>query len=437
MEREAFVVPPPPDVVPVHRVVDHPLPPGTLDPDAVKVVRRIAQFGHEVYLVGGCVRDILIGVRPKDFDVSTSAMPAEVRKLFRNCRLIGRRFRLAHILFRDRKVIEVATFRRGATETDDVSERHAAENLFGGPADDAVRRDFTINALMYDVPRGRIVDWVGGLDDLERKTIRTIGDPDRRLVEDPVRIIRAIKFAGRLGFAIDPRLAAGLATHAPLIAGCAPARLVEEVFKLLRSGKAASCFALACETGVLPQLLPGIAAAGRIGTPPAERFPVLARADAAIAAGRTLSDPVLLAALVHPLCGPALEAEGDPAENLEAALERALAPLTFTRFQLARLRQLYFSRQRLLDGPGTKRARRIAMRDYAAEAVDFLELTADDDEAPRMAARWRELIAARPAEPEERGRPAPSQPEAAGDGSRKPRRRRRHRRKPADPPAAG
>ncbi|HUT76354.1 MAG TPA: polynucleotide adenylyltransferase PcnB [Polyangia bacterium] len=432
METESFVVPPPADVSLEHRVVDHPLPPGTLDPDAVKVVRRLEQFGHEVYLVGGCVRDILLGVRPKDFDVATSAMPAEVRKLFRNCRLIGRRFRLAHILFRDRKVIEVATFRRGATEADDVTERHAAENLFGGPADDAVRRDFTINALMYDVSRRRIVDWVGGLDDLERKTIRTIGDPVRRLTEDPVRIIRAVKFAGRLGFVIESSLAEALRGQAPSIAGCAPARLVEEVLKLLRSGKAAPCFSLAGEMGILAHLLPGIEGGG--GPVPDDRWEMLSRADAWIGAGRPLSDPVLLAALAHPLCAPALEADGDPAENLEAALERTLAPLTFTRFQLARLRQIFLSRRRLLDGPRTKRARRIAERDYAAEAVDFLELADTFEEQPELVASWRDLIDRRPASPQPEGEPGP-QPEGTESRGRRPRRRRRGGRRPpsADP----
>jgi poly(A) polymerase len=434
METEPFVVPPPVDVSLEHRVVDHPLPPGTLDPDAVKVVRRLEQFGHEVYLVGGCVRDILLGVRPKDFDVATSAMPAEVRKLFRNCRLIGRRFRLAHILFRDRKVIEVATFRRGATEADDVTERHAAENLFGGPADDAVRRDFTINALMYDVSRRRIVDWVGGLDDLERKTIRTIGDPERRLAEDPVRIIRAVKFAGRLGFTIEPLLAEALRTLAPSIAGCAPARLVEEILKLLRSGKAAPCFSLAGEMGVLAHLLPGIEGAAGGLPAPDDRWELLSRADARTAAGRPLSDPVLLGALVSPICAPALEAEGDPAQNLEAALERALAPLTFTRLQLARLRQIFLSRRRLLDGPRTKRARRIAERDYAAEAIDFLELTAAGVGQPELVARWRELIENRPASPRQAGEADQGAlPAGAGGRVRRPRRRRRGGRPP--PPA--
>ncbi len=183
-----------------------------IDPDAAKVVRRLERGGHQAYLVGGCVRDLLLGGRPKDFDVATSARPEDVRALFRNCRIIGRRFRLAHILFGGGKVIEVATFRRNPlTESpeDEPSEVFddlliRSDNVFGEAHEDALRRDFTVNALFYDLDRRQVLDWCGGMADIAARTIHTIGDPTTRFREDPIRILRAIKFAARLDLGIAP-----------------------------------------------------------------------------------------------------------------------------------------------------------------------------------------------------------------------------------------
>src|SRR4051794_8159775 len=180
-----------------------------VDPDAQKVVRRLTRHGFEAYLVGGGVRDLLLDRRPKDFDIATDARPEDVRSLFRNSRIIGRRFRLVHVLFGGGKVIEVATFRRTPTLDVDPLEANGSavadvdllirsDNAFGEAHEDAVRRDFTINALFYDLERGQILDWVGGMRDIERRVVRTIGDPETRFREDPVRILRAIKFAARL-----------------------------------------------------------------------------------------------------------------------------------------------------------------------------------------------------------------------------------------------
>ncbi len=186
-----------------------------IDPDAARVVERIRQSKHEAYLVGGCVRDLMLGRKPKDFDVATSATPNELRRLFRNCRIIGRRFRLAHIFF-GRKIIETSTFRANPrAAADDQGEngngsgsgksdlliRH--DNEFGTAVEDARRRDFTINGLFYDIESGQVIDHVGGMADLEARLVRTIGDPDIRLREDPVRILRAIKFAARCDLSIE------------------------------------------------------------------------------------------------------------------------------------------------------------------------------------------------------------------------------------------
>ena len=187
-----------------------------LDPDAVKVVRRLKRADFTAYLVGGCVRDLLLGMHPKDFDVATSAHPNQVKTTFRNSRLIGRRFRLAHVYYKGGKVIEVSTFRANPLDelTDlpqDLLIRH--DNVFGDEEEDARRRDFTINGLFYEVDEGRVVDHVGGKADLRARLVRTIGDPDVRMREDPVRILRAIRFAAKCGLSVEARTYAAMKTH--------------------------------------------------------------------------------------------------------------------------------------------------------------------------------------------------------------------------------
>src|SRR3979490_2427530 len=199
---------------------EHPLSRRDVDPDALKVLYRLRQADHVAYLVGGSVRDLPLSRGPKDFDIGTSAHPAQVKKLFRNCWIIGRRFRLAHVKF-GTKVIEVATFRRQLAPREEVvaegvpapdpttaEGRHLIhhDNTFGTPEEDAFRRDFTINALAYDIATFAIIDYVGGLDDLHAAVVRSIGDPDVRLREDPVRMIRAIALAARPDFTIEPTL---------------------------------------------------------------------------------------------------------------------------------------------------------------------------------------------------------------------------------------
>src|SRR5258705_4549672 len=189
-----------------------------IDPDALKVLYRLRQFEHTAYLVGGSVRDLLLGRRPKDFDIGTSAHPYQVKKLFRNCWIIGRRFRLAHVKF-GQKVIEVATFRRQVAPGEEVVQdgvpapdpntpegEHLIhhDNTFGTPEEDAFRRDFTINALIYDIATFSIIDYVNGMDDLRAGVVRSIGNPEERFVEDPVRMLRAVALASRLDFTVDP-----------------------------------------------------------------------------------------------------------------------------------------------------------------------------------------------------------------------------------------
>jgi poly(A) polymerase len=231
----------------------------SIDPDADRVVRKLARNGYKAYLVGGCVRDLLVGRVPKDFDVATSATPNEIRATFRNCRIIGRRFRLAHVFFGS-KIIETSTFRANPRDEDD---RHdlliRRDNVFGTETEDALRRDFTINGLFYDVERERVIDHVGGLRDLDARLVRTIGDPDIRFQEDPVRMLRALKFAARLGFTLEPTTYRALLRWRGEISKCAPPRVLEEIYRLLRGGAARRSFELLVETGTLSVMSPHLA----------------------------------------------------------------------------------------------------------------------------------------------------------------------------------
>lgn len=232
-----------------------------IDQDAAKVVKRLTKAGYEAYLVGGCVRDLLLGKSPKDFDVATSARPDAVRDLFRNSRIIGRRFRLVHVLYADGKVIETATFRRNPTEsdkTDDLLIRD--DNTFGRADEDAARRDFTINALFYDLDSSTVLDWCGGMADIAARSVRTIGDPVIRFKEDPVRMLRAIKFSARLDLGIDPETYHALVQCRGTLAMAARPRLFEEVLRLLRGGAAHRSVWLMWETGILDVLLPELSA---------------------------------------------------------------------------------------------------------------------------------------------------------------------------------
>src|SRR5215831_10694916 len=229
-----------------------------IDADAEKILRRLRRSGHTAYLVGGCVRDLLLGRTPKDFDVATSATPNEIKSTFRNSRIIGRRFRLAHVFFGS-KIIETSTFRANPRDEDDHDLLIRRDNVFGTETEDARRRDFTINGLFYDVEREEVIDHVGGLADLDARLIRTIGDPDIRFQEDPVRMLRAVKFAARLEFGFEPATWRALMRWRSEISKCAPPRLLEEVHRLLRGGAARGSFELMVETGVLAVLSPYLA----------------------------------------------------------------------------------------------------------------------------------------------------------------------------------
>jgi len=253
-ERE----PPAPIVIPRP---EHCLSRKNIDPDALKVMLRLHRHGYKAYLVGGGVRDLLLGRKPKDFDVSTDARPGQIRKLFNNCRIIGRRFRLAHIYFRGSKIIEVSTFRKRPPEPTPEEETEGdtakqGDNTFGRPYEDAVRRDLTINGLFYDIANFSILDYVGGMDDLKAGIVRTIGPPDERFREDPMRMLRIVRYAVRTGFRMEPETRAAVQRNAPLLEESNPFRLQDEFQKELDSPAFCSVLRLQWELGLVAAIFP-------------------------------------------------------------------------------------------------------------------------------------------------------------------------------------
>ncbi|MBS0626133.1 MAG: polynucleotide adenylyltransferase PcnB [Verrucomicrobia bacterium] len=239
----------------IYSVDEHRIPPDKIDSHAFYVIEKLRQAGHSAYLVGGGVRDLLLGQKPKDFDVSTSAKPEEIRALFRNAILIGRRFRLAHIRF-GQKIIEVSTFRSGDTEAPDLIVR---DNEWGSEEQDVLRRDFTINGLFYDPEQQTVIDYVEGYSDIGKRMLRTIGQPDLRFIQDPVRMIRLIKFCARFNFEIDSLTHEALLNCKEEIVKSSPARILEELLRMLESGSSRPFFHLLNEYGLLRPLIPALA----------------------------------------------------------------------------------------------------------------------------------------------------------------------------------
>lgn len=227
-----------------------------IDQDALKAVSKLKQAGYTAYLVGGCIRDLLLNQKPKDFDISTSARPEEVKKVFRNCILIGRRFRLAHLRF-GRKILEVSTFRKGDNQTEELI---IEDNVWGTPEEDVIRRDFTINGLFFDSETETLIDYVNGFEDIEKKFLKTIGEPYVRFKQDPVRMIRLLKFEARFGLDVEEKTRQALLECRADILKSSQARILEELFKMLESGASKNFVKLMTKYGLLEKLLPDVAA---------------------------------------------------------------------------------------------------------------------------------------------------------------------------------
>ena len=428
---------------------EHALSRKLIDPEALKVLYRLNQASYTAYLVGGSVRDLLLGRKPKDFDIGTSAQPYEVKKLFRNCWIIGRRFRLAHVRFGD-KTIEVATFRRqvsaeetaadaplqtlappesdvAAPELDDARDRLIhRDNTFGTPEQDAFRRDFTINALFYDIETFSIIDYTGGLDDLQAKIVRCIGVPEERFQEDPVRMLRAVAMAARLEFTIDEPIEAAIASHRADIARSAPARLIEEFYKLLRSGAAERAFRMLAEHKLLEPISEELQQHAGDGL-----WQSLGALDAFRnrfeSAPDTLTNPILLGSLLMPVA-PAAKAITHPprwTEDMKKEPRISLGLLPLARRDIERLRQILGLQRRLLDPKLAPRARRALMhKGTFREALTWLEI---HGQAPEAVAEWRAFVDHATAHPAEHA-------EGDAEGGERPRRRRRRRRGRRRPP---
>lgn len=233
---------------------EHPVSRRHINSGALRVLNRLYRAGHTAYLVGGSVRDLFLKRTPKDFDIVTSARPTQVRMLFRNCRLIGRRFRLAHVHFSGGEIVEVATFRCQPENDQDDDLLLRSDNRFGSPEEDAYRRDFTINALFYDISSYSVIDYVGGVKDIEKRVVRTINDPWTRFQEDPVRMIRAVKFASKLGFRIEKETWSALRESVKAIHKSPPPRVQEELARLLEEGASCRALTLLTESGLLKEL---------------------------------------------------------------------------------------------------------------------------------------------------------------------------------------
>jgi poly(A) polymerase len=313
----------------------HPISRRNISPNALRVLYRLRDGGYEGYLVGGAVRDLLVGGHPKDFDVATNATPEEVKALFRNCRLIGRRFRLAHVVY-GREIIEVATFRANVDDGSGDRELHEGgrllrDNVYGTIEDDAIRRDFTANALYYAIEDFSVRDYTGGFEDVQNHVLKLIGDPEQRYREDPVRMLRAVRLAAKLGFHIDDASAVPLPVLAPLLREAAPARLFEECLKLFLSGHAVESFLGLERHGLLAVLLPETAAALKANRSGALRKMLLEGlrgTDERVASDEPVSPAFLFALLLWPAYCRALMALQAQGMHVAEAQRRAADRVT-------------------------------------------------------------------------------------------------------------
>ena len=427
-----------------------------IDPDALKVLYRLANTGYTAYLVGGSVRDLLLGRQPKDFDVGTDAHPNEIRRLFRNCFLIGRRFRLAHIVF-GRKVIETSTFRKQPEASEGENSLYQAkDNTFGTPEEDAKRRDFTVNGLFYDIKTFSVIDYVGGLKDLDKKVLRSIGDPNIRFREDPVRMMRAVKFAARLGFEIDRACRKAILKHHADILNASLPRVCEEIYRLFTYNSSCAAFKLMWEFKLLQDLLPDVSAhIDASGGEKSSLWKYLAALDAAPQSAE-LSNGVRTACLYYPLFLEQFRKEEAQFPNgrvNKQHVARLVLHQMAERFHIPKA--TFFTAVALMDvqrrfseSPKKGRGHRFLFHPAFPEALAFqrILLAAEGGDAALLN-EWQALYEREVAQEAQR-QPAPrteektdaasaNEPREAEDEAPRPRRRRRRRKpRPNGPPHA-
>ncbi len=368
-----------------------------VDPDALYVMEKLRANGHTAYLVGGSVRDLFLNKKPKDFDISTSAEPEQIKKLFRNCILIGRRFRLAHIRF-GKKILEVSTFRSGDTENDELIIR---DNKWGSPEEDVLRRDFTINGLFYDSATQEIIDYADGYPDLQKKVLRTIGQPFIRFRQDPVRMLRLIKFQARFGFDVDPAAHVALLECRQEIVKSSSARIQEELLRMLESGASEQFFRLLAEHGFIHLMMPSYGEFMESQNSE-DVFAYLKEVDRAFhdTSRPPLSRAVLLACLVFPLVEKRIQTRyidrekiphlGEIAKEVIEQINEIFLPF----FQLSRrmkgcLVSILTSQYRLTPIEKRKGRRiRVPKDPEFAQALEFFELRAALE--PALQSTWEE-----------------------------------------------
>ena len=416
---------------------EHPVSRKQISNGAVKTLYRLHEAGHQACLVGGGVRDILLGIQPKDFDVATSATPEEVKDLFgRQCRLIGRRFRLAHVRFGN-EIVEVATFRAGHHEAEgehqaqlDDSGRILRDNVYGNLEQDAWRRDFTINALYYDISDFSIKDYVGAMDDIRARRLRLMGDPEERYREDPVRMIRAMRFMAKLGLGIDPETEAPIRNLAPLLAEVPAARMFDEVNKLFMTEQGPAVFELLLDYGLFAELFPNTQLAlDQAGNEQGLELIRLALQGTAqrIAEDKPVTPAFLFAAFLWPAVR-ALAARDtrNPALAMQEVASRVTAEQQMRisipkRFGIP-MREIWLLQRRFEQRRG-KRPYSLLGHPRFRAAYDFLLLRAQVGEVDAELAEWWTRF-----QNEDNNQQAQMTANAPGGGQRK---RRRRRRKPA------
>lgn len=381
----------------VYTIDEHRLPHERIDDHAYYVIRKLRLAGYKAYLVGGSVRDLLLDKRPKDYDISTSATPEEIKKVFgRSCILIGRRFRLAHIRF-GKKILEVATFRSGDSQQSDLIIR---DNIWGSEKEDVLRRDFTINGLFYDPENMTVIDYVNGFEDVEKKLLRTIGNPEIRFKQDPVRMIRLIKFMARFDFSVEPDTLKALLSCKEEIIKSSPARILEELLRMLESGSAKNFFFLLFEYNQMDLLLPELAKffydkqQDEIGVF-LEKVDILASKQGP----KKVDRAVLLSSLLFPLIDKAL-VEKDYHLGQITLLSKKLITEVFSPFfhipkrLSAAMVTILTSQYRFIPiNKGKKTRMRIPKDEYFPLALDFLKLrTMIDPSLIKIHTIWHEEL---------------------------------------------
>jgi poly(A) polymerase len=461
----------------------HPISRQHVSPDALRVLYRLKDAGFQAFLVGGCVRDLLLGITPKDFDVATDALPEQVKKLFRNCRLVGRRFRLAHVFF-GRETIEVATFRASAApppgedpppdadadgdeELDDgdaappprdprfdpeedegervmdAEGRILRDNVYGSIDEDVWRRDFTANALYYNIADFSVWDYVGGVEDVQARRLKLIGDPETRLREDPVRMLRAARFEAKLGFTLDSGTAEPIPRLGDLLGSVPPARLFDETLKLFLGGHGLRSLDALRARGLLAALLPSVDDfLARYPDTPIEKLlrRGLENTDKRVLDGRSVTPTFLFAILLY---GPvALAIEKQPRERwsdtqtildaVDAAVRGVLQTVSVPKRFTLGVRDMYAMQPRL-ESPRGRRALRLLEHPKFRAAFDLLQLRAEVGMAHPETVRWWEALQSATPEQREQLADASANARPREAGARKPSSRRRRRRRPAAP----